>query len=51
LRDLYEGVLRANPSVDHGDLYEQKARDYQARWPWLRLPAAAGNGLPAAIFR
>lgn len=51
LRDLYEGVLRANPKVDHGDLYEQKARDYQARWPWLRLPAAAGNGLPAAMFR
>jgi hypothetical protein len=51
LSDLYEGVLRANPSVDHGDLYEQKARDYQARWPWLRLPAAAGNGLPAATFR
>lgn len=37
LEDLYEGVLRANPGVDHGILYHQKARDYQTRWPWLRL--------------
>jgi hypothetical protein len=37
LDDLYQGLLRANPSVDHGELYERKARDYQARWPWLRL--------------
>ena len=37
LEDLYAGVLRANPGVDHGILYHQKARDYQTRWPWLRL--------------
>lgn len=38
LDDLYAGVLRANPRVEHGPLYLQKARDYQARWPWLSLP-------------
>ncbi|MES2942862.1 MAG: nucleotidyltransferase family protein, partial [Pseudomonadota bacterium] len=37
LDDLYQGILRGNPSVDHGDLYECKARDYQSRWPWLQL--------------
>ena len=38
LDDLYQGILRPNPSVDHGPLYADKARDYQARWPWLRSP-------------
>ncbi|GAB3477926.1 nucleotidyltransferase family protein [Polaromonas eurypsychrophila] len=37
LADLYQGTLRCNPRVDHGALYSQKARDYQARWPWLQL--------------
>jgi hypothetical protein len=37
LEDLYQGVLTPNPSVDHGPGYEHKARDYQARWPWLRI--------------
>ncbi|MBA3592333.1 MAG: nucleotidyltransferase family protein [Pseudomonadota bacterium] len=37
LEDLYRGLLRANPRVDHGPLYGSKARDYQARWPWLQL--------------
>jgi hypothetical protein len=37
LDDIYQGLLRANPNVDHGPSYEAKARDYQARWPWLRL--------------
>lgn len=37
LDDLYQGRLRPNPHVDHGPLYGDKARDYQARWPWLRL--------------
>lgn len=37
LDDLYLGLLRANPGVDHGPLFGAKARDYQARWPWLRL--------------
>lgn len=47
LADLYAGILRANPRVDHGELYPQKARDYQARWPWLRLPDAATGSLQA----
>jgi hypothetical protein len=47
LADLYAGILRANPRVDHGSLYLQKARDYQARWPWLRLPDAATDSLQA----
>ena len=38
LDDLYRGLLRRNPRVDHGALYAQKARDYQLRWPWLQLP-------------
>lgn len=38
LDDLYQGMLRPNPGVDHGELYTAKARDYQLRWPWLRLP-------------
>ncbi len=38
LEDLYQGLLRTNPRVDHGPLYEAKVRDYQARWPCLRLP-------------
>jgi hypothetical protein len=37
LDDLYQGILSPNPSVDHGEGYEHKARDYQARWPWLRI--------------
>lgn len=41
LDDLYAGILRANPSVDHGELYGRKARDYLARWPWLQVPPAA----------
>ena len=45
LADLYAGLLRANPRVDHGSLYQQKARDYQARWTWLRMPETAGNHL------
>ena len=38
LDDLYKGVLTPNPVVDHGPLYARKCRDYQARWPWLRMP-------------
>ena len=47
LADLYAGILRANPRVDHGSLYLQKARDYQVRWPWLRLPDGVAANLQA----
>ena len=50
LDDLYQGMLRANPAVDHGPLYEQKVRDYQARWNWLRMPGPADTGPLAAVY-
>jgi hypothetical protein len=31
-----EGLLTPNPLMDHPQLFEAKARSYQARWPWLR---------------
>ena len=37
LDDLYRGVLTPNLSMDHGPLFERKCKDYQARWPWLKL--------------
>ncbi|HQS00698.1 MULTISPECIES: nucleotidyltransferase family protein [unclassified Polaromonas] len=50
LDDMYRGILSPNPRVDHGPLYENKVRDYQARWQWLSRPdpaplAAAFNNL------
>lgn len=38
---LYEGILAPNPLTDHRPLFEQKARSYRARWPWLQV-----RGLP-----
>jgi hypothetical protein len=38
---LYEGVLAPNPLTDHRVLFEEKARSYRARWPWLRVRVAA----------
>lgn len=40
LSDIEEGLLRINPVNHQPDLYEQKARSYQARWPFLRLVEA-----------
>ncbi|MDO7896050.1 nucleotidyltransferase family protein [Pseudomonas citrulli] len=37
LADVEEGVLRINPGNPQPDLFVQKARSYQARWPWLRI--------------
>jgi uncharacterized protein len=37
LVDTYNGILSPNPQFDNGDLFEPKCRDYQARWPWLRV--------------
>jgi len=39
---LYEGILTPNPLTDHRVLFEEKARSYRARWPWLRVQP--GNG-------
>jgi hypothetical protein len=37
LSDVEEGLLRINPVNLQRDLFEQKARSYQARWPWLKI--------------
>lgn len=39
---LYEGMLAPNPLTDYRTLFEEKARSYRARWPWLRVEP--GNG-------
>ncbi|WP_024696186.1 nucleotidyltransferase family protein [Pseudomonas syringae] len=40
LADVGQGILRINPGNPHPDLFEQKAKSYQGRWPWLRILAA-----------
>lgn len=40
LTDTEQGILRINPKNPQPDLFEQKAKSYQARWPWLRILAA-----------
>ena len=37
LADTELGLLRINPKNPKPDLFEQKAKSYQARWPWLRI--------------
>ncbi len=37
LLDLYRGVLRPNPLIDHRALFRNKANSYRARWPWLQI--------------
>jgi hypothetical protein len=37
LTDMEQGLLRINPINPELGLFEQKARSYQARWPWLRI--------------
>jgi hypothetical protein len=37
LADTDLGILRINPKTPQPDLFEQKAKSYQARWPWLRI--------------
>lgn len=37
LADIEQGILRINPKNPQRDLFEHKARSYQARWPWLRI--------------
>ncbi|MBZ9781553.1 nucleotidyltransferase family protein [Pseudomonas sp. REP124] len=39
LEDTEQGILRINPKNPQPDLFEQKARSYQARWPWLEILA------------
>ncbi|WP_263263446.1 nucleotidyltransferase family protein [Pseudomonas sp. RIT-PI-S] len=35
--DVEQGVLRINEKNPHPDLFQHKARHYQARWPWLKI--------------
>jgi hypothetical protein len=37
LREVREGVLRSNPKNPQPDRFLSKAKDYQARWPWLTI--------------
>jgi len=37
LDDVGQGLLRINPNNAHPDLFDQKAKSYQTRWPFLRI--------------
>lgn len=37
LADVEQGVLRINPKNSQPDLFDQKSKSYQARWPWLKV--------------
>jgi hypothetical protein len=37
LADTEHGLLRINPVNHQPDLFAQKARSYQSRWPWLTI--------------
>jgi len=39
LTDVEQGLLRINPHNYQPDLFDQKAKSYQARWPWLKIVA------------
>ena len=43
--ELHRGVLRPNPLIVREDLFLNKARAYQQRWPWLQIDP---NMLPLA---
>jgi len=42
LADTEQGLLRINPKNPKPDLFDQKAKSYQARWPWLRIVECRG---------
>lgn len=37
LADTWAGVLRMNPMNPQPELFQRKAADYRARWPWLTI--------------
>ena len=37
--DMWQGILRMNPLNAQPDLFAQKCKEYQERWPWLRVEA------------
>ncbi|WP_206197441.1 nucleotidyltransferase family protein, partial [Pseudomonas viridiflava] len=40
LDDVGQVLLRINPGNAHPDLFDQKAKSYQTRWPFLRIMEA-----------
>lgn len=54
LTDIEHGLLRINPNNAQPDLFEQKAKSYQARWPWLKIlepRVGAGDSLRSSAQR
>ncbi len=47
--DVAQGVLRINPNNPQPDLFEQKAKSYQARWPWLKILDHSGHLLAPEV--
>jgi hypothetical protein len=43
LADIEQGILRINPKNAQPCLFDQKAKSYQARWPWLRILYPKGD--------
>jgi hypothetical protein len=39
LADVEQGILRINAQNPQTDLFDQKAKSYQSRWPWLKIIA------------
>ena len=46
LGDLSAGILRMNPLLPMPEMFAVKARDYQSRWPWLRIVTCASSSTP-----
>lgn len=48
LSDIDQGLLRINPVNHQPDLFEQKARQYQSRWPWLSVVNVPASSLTSS---
>ncbi|WP_269759621.1 nucleotidyltransferase family protein [Variovorax sp. E3] len=46
LGDLAAGILRVNPLMPMPEMFAVKARDYQSRWPSLRIVTCASSSTP-----
>ena len=44
LDELQRGILRMNPRFAQPAMFRDKARSYQARWPWLSIVPAEEEG-------
>ncbi len=44
LDELQRGILRMNPRFAQPDMFRDKARSYQERWPWLSIVPAEEEG-------